>query len=160
MAEDAVAQLALARFLHYPPARWPRGQGRKSPSPRSAPASGHPLPSGAKRWRAFRQHLPRLDRSSRWQAHARAGQLGIAIARTADGWRLALAHPRTGRLGPVDSSITVSDMSAPRLPVAEAAARLETAGQPFLFFVNAGTGRGNLIYHRYDDHYGLIAPTG
>ena len=82
------------------------------------------------------------------------------IYRIADGWRLALAHPRTGRLGPVDSSITVSDMSAPRLPVAEAAARLEAAGQPFLFFVNAGTGRGNLIYHRYDGHYGLIAPAG
>jgi hypothetical protein len=29
-----------------------------------------------------------------------------------------------------------------------------------LFFVNAGTGRGNLIYYRYDGHYGLIAPAG
>jgi len=80
------------------------------------------------------------------------------IYRIADGWRLALAHPRTRRLGPVDPSITVSDMPAPRLPVTEAAARLEAAEQPFLFFVNAGTGRGNLIYHRYDGHYGLIAP--
>jgi hypothetical protein len=44
--------------------------------------------------------------------------------------------------------------------VTEAAARLEAAGQPFLFFVNAGTGRGNLIYHRYDGDYGLIGPAG
>jgi ribosome-associated translation inhibitor RaiA len=85
------------------------------------------------------------------------GEDGV-IWRTAGGYRLALAHPWTGRLGPVDPSITVSKMPAPRLPVAEAAARLETAGQPFLFFVNPGTGRGNLIYHRYDGHYGLVSP--
>lgn len=80
------------------------------------------------------------------------------IYRTADGYRLALAHRRTRRLGPVGPSVTVSEMLAPRLPVAEAAARLEAEGQPFLFFVNAETGRGNLIYHRYDGHYGLIGP--
>jgi hypothetical protein len=33
-------------------------------------------------------------------------------------------------------------------------------GQPFTFFVDAGTGRGRLIYHRYDGHYGLITPPG
>ena len=87
------------------------------------------------------------------------GEDGV-VYRTAGGWRLALAHPRTRRLGPVGPSITVSEMPAPRLPVTEAAARLEAAGQPFLFFVNAGTGRGNLIYHRYDGHYGLIGPAG
>ncbi len=82
------------------------------------------------------------------------------IYRTAAGWRLALAHPRTRRLGPVDPSITISELPAPRLPVSEAADRLEAAGQPFLFFVSADTGRGNLIYHRYDGHYGLIEPAG
>jgi len=80
------------------------------------------------------------------------------IYRTAGGYRLALAHPRSRRLGPVDPSITVSKMPAPRLPVTEAATRLEAMGQPFLFFVNAATGRGNVIYHRYNGHYGLITP--
>jgi Sigma 54 modulation/S30EA ribosomal protein C terminus len=80
------------------------------------------------------------------------------IYRSGNGYRLALARPRTHRLGPADPSITVSQTPAPRLSVAEAAARLEAAGQPFLFFVNAGTGRGNLIYHRYDGHYGLVSP--
>jgi Sigma 54 modulation/S30EA ribosomal protein C terminus len=82
------------------------------------------------------------------------------IYRAAGGYRLALAHPRAGRLGPVGASITVSKMPAPRLSVAQAVARLEAADQPFLFFVNAETGRGNLIYHRYDGHYGLIGPAG
>ena len=80
------------------------------------------------------------------------------IYRSGDGYRLALARPRTRRFGPAGPSITVSTTPAPRLPVAEAITRLEATGQPFLFFVNAGTGRGNLIYHRYDGHYGLIRP--
>jgi hypothetical protein len=80
------------------------------------------------------------------------------IYRTPDGYRLALAHPRTGRLGPVGPSITVSHVPAARLTVAEAEDRLEAFQQPFLFFVNGETGRGNLIYHRYDGHYGLIEP--
>jgi hypothetical protein len=80
------------------------------------------------------------------------------IYRSGDGYRLVLARPRTHRLGPVDPSITVCPAPAPRLSITGAINRLEAAGQPFLFFVNAETGRGNLIYHRYDGHYGLIAP--
>lgn len=71
---------------------------------------------------------------------------------------MALAHPWSGRLGPVAPWITVSKMPAPRLPVTGAAARLEATSQLFLFFVTAGTGCGNLIYHRYNGHYGLIEP--
>jgi len=82
------------------------------------------------------------------------------IYRSGDGYRLILAHPRARRLGPVDQAITVSEAPAPRLPVTEAIARLEAAGQRFVFFVDAGTGRGNVIYHRYDGHYGLVAPAG
>jgi ribosome-associated translation inhibitor RaiA len=82
------------------------------------------------------------------------------IYRTPDGYRLALARRGDGRLGPVDPSITVSDVAAPQLTVTEAEDRLEATGQPFLFFVNSQTGRGNLIYHRYDGHYGLIEPAG
>jgi Sigma 54 modulation/S30EA ribosomal protein C terminus len=82
------------------------------------------------------------------------------IYRIPDGYRLAQAHPRPGRLGPVDASITISERPAPRMTPDDAAARLEALGQPFLFFVDSGTGRGNLIYHRYDGHYGLITPVG
>jgi len=80
------------------------------------------------------------------------------VYRAGDRYRLALAHPRTRRLGPVSPSITISKVPAPRLTAAEAIARLEIAGQSFLFFVNPETGRGNLLYHRYDGRYGLIEP--
>ncbi len=82
------------------------------------------------------------------------------VYRAGDGYRLALARARLRRLGPVDPAITVSQVPAPRLALAEAGDRLEATGLPFLFFVNAATGRGNLIYHRYDGHYGLIEPSG
>jgi hypothetical protein len=82
------------------------------------------------------------------------------VYRTTDGYRLALAEPLTSQLGPVDPSITVSKMPAPQLSVTQAVTRLEAVGQSFLFFVNAETGRGNLLYHRYDGHYGLITPAG
>ena len=80
------------------------------------------------------------------------------VYRIKDGYRLELSRPQSGRLGPVAPSITVSKIPVPRLPVTEATARLEVTGQLSLFFVNAETGRGNLIYHRYDGHYGLIEP--
>jgi hypothetical protein len=82
------------------------------------------------------------------------------IYRTATGYRLAQARPRPGRLVPVSALITVSEHPASRLTPAGAIARLEALGHPFLFFVNNRTGRGNLIYHRYDGHYGLITPAG
>ena len=80
------------------------------------------------------------------------------ISRTVDGYRLQLAGPQATSLGPVDPSITVSETPAPRLPLSAAVGWLEAAGQLFLFFTDAGTGRGNVLYHRYDGHYGLITP--
>ena len=82
------------------------------------------------------------------------------IYRTADGYRLAMAHPTPGRLGPLPTSVTVSPLPAPRLTVQEAAERLDESGQPFTFFIDAATGRGCVLYHRYDGHYGLLVPAG
>ena len=49
------------------------------------------------------------------------------------------------------------------IPVDEAAGALEDRGpilqrSRFLFFENATTGRGNILYRRHDGHYGLIEP--
>lgn len=85
------------------------------------------------------------------------GEDGV-VYRAGDGYRLALAHRPGRRLDPIAGPITVSNTEAPRLSVAGATTRLDVAGQPFLFFVNSETGRGNLIYHRYDGHYGLVEP--
>jgi hypothetical protein len=78
------------------------------------------------------------------------------ICRTPDGYQLAMAHPQPGRLGPLPGSVTVSTLPAPRLTVWGAAQRLDESGQPFTFFIDAATGFGSLLYHRYDGHYGLV----
>ncbi|HEY7147506.1 MAG TPA: HPF/RaiA family ribosome-associated protein [Streptosporangiaceae bacterium] len=80
------------------------------------------------------------------------------IYRVRGGYRLALARPKLDRLGPLPDTVTVSRLPAPRITVREAAGRLEATGRPFTFFVDAGTGRGSILYHRYDGHYGLLVP--
>ncbi|MEE1786696.1 HPF/RaiA family ribosome-associated protein [Streptomyces sp. SP17BM10] len=52
----------------------------------------------------------------------------------------------------------VSTDAVPELTVAQAADRLGLTGAPFVFFTDTATGRGNVLYHRYDGHYGLITP--
>jgi ribosome-associated translation inhibitor RaiA len=54
--------------------------------------------------------------------------------------------------------LKVSPLAAPELTAHQAIDRLDLSGQPFVFFTDAATGRGNLLYHRYDGHYGLITP--
>ena len=39
-----------------------------------------------------------------------------------------------------------------------AVAEMNTVGRRFLFFENAATRRANVLYRRYDGHYGLIEP--
>ncbi len=74
----------------------------------------------------------------------------------ATGWPWRIPEPvgsaRSARPSPCVRS------PAARLTVTEAADRLEAFRQPFQFFVNSQTGRGSLIYHRYDGRYGLIEP--
>lgn len=46
----------------------------------------------------------------------------------------------------------------PELEVAEAREHLDTSNAPFVFFRDAATGEGCVMYRRYDGHYGLVAP--
>ncbi|MFF5258164.1 sigma 54 modulation/S30EA ribosomal C-terminal domain-containing protein [Actinomadura viridis] len=80
------------------------------------------------------------------------------VYRSGDGYRLAQAEPPAERADPVAVPLTVSPQPAARLDEAEAIERLEMSGQPFVFFVDRATGRGRVLYHRYDGHYGLIVP--
>jgi ribosome-associated translation inhibitor RaiA len=101
--------------------------------------------------------LELLDYDSYLFTERATGQDSV-LYRTADGYRLALARPRPGQLGPVTASVTVSERPVPGLGTTDAITRLEALGQPFLFFIDSETGRGSLLYHRYDGHYGCITP--
>ncbi|WP_156689307.1 HPF/RaiA family ribosome-associated protein [Mycobacterium sp. Marseille-P9652] len=74
-------------------------------------------------------------------------------------FRLALVDPEfVDKLAPFEMPLTISSQPAPRLTVDQAIERIELLGLPFLFFVDTARGRGSVLYHRYDGHYGLIAP--
>lgn len=61
-------------------------------------------------------------------------------------------------LSPHRLPVTLSRQPAPLLSTGEAADRLALTGMPFQFFLDAERGRGAVLYHRYDGHYGLISP--
>jgi ribosome-associated translation inhibitor RaiA len=46
----------------------------------------------------------------------------------------------------------------PTLSVADAVERLGASGERCLFFAEEATGRGNVLYQRFDGHYGLVVP--
>jgi hypothetical protein len=66
--------------------------------------------------------------------------------------REAVVH-RTGPAG-----YTVERLPEPPLTMREAVDRINATGEPFLFFADSATGRGRLLYRRYDGHYGLVRP--
>jgi Sigma 54 modulation/S30EA ribosomal protein C terminus len=135
------------------PAYFPRPSGERDVAGHVSYAGGRETPQEAA------AELDLLDYDFHLFTERSTGQDSV-IYRTTSGYRLAMAHPKPDRLGPVPGSMTVSKLPAPRLTVEEAAERLEATGQPFVFFADMGTGRGSLIYHRYDGHYGLIRPAG
>jgi ribosome-associated translation inhibitor RaiA len=72
--------------------------------------------------------------------------------------RLAQVDGHAERVAEGTLPITRSRVPAPLLDVGEAVGRLELTGLPFLFYLDAEHGRGCVLYHRLDGHYGLIDP--
>jgi ribosome-associated translation inhibitor RaiA len=55
--------------------------------------------------------------------------------------------------------VEVDPRSVPKLTVADAIEQLVDGGERYVFFVDTQTGRGAVLYHRYDGHYGLLTLT-
>jgi ribosome-associated translation inhibitor RaiA len=76
-------------------------------------------------------------------------------------WTLTQLTPRPAKVIKGAVPLTVSTQPAPVLTEAEAVQRLNLSGEPFLFFRQPdGHRRGQVLYRRYDGHYGLITPAG
>jgi len=57
-------------------------------------------------------------------------------------------------------AVTVEPDAAARVGVDEARERLDLSGAPWMFFVDPDHERGQVLYRRFDGHYGLITPAG
>jgi ribosome-associated translation inhibitor RaiA len=87
-----------------------------------------------------------------------SGQDSVLYRAGATGYRLAqLIPPHRDELAAFRLPVTISEQPAPTLSTGEAVDRLNLLGLPFLFFLDGERGRGALLYHRYDGHYGLIS---
>jgi hypothetical protein len=81
------------------------------------------------------------------------------LERLTDGaYRLTRLHPTAIDSGATAVELTIADTTPAELTVLDAIGRLDVNGEPFVFFANAATGRVNVVYRRYDGHYGLITP--
>jgi ribosome-associated translation inhibitor RaiA len=93
-----------------------------------------------------------------WLFHDLASDADAVIERLEDdSCRLQRARPVEAEAGPVAIDLEVVEQPPPTTTVPEARAQLEDGGLRFLFFVDADTGRGSVIYRRYDGHYGQLS---
>jgi len=69
-----------------------------------------------------------------------------------------LARQRTMRPPVSGVPLTVNSRKVPALDVGEAAVWLADGWLPFMFFTDRATGRGNLLYRRYDGDLTLVRP--
>ena len=89
---------------------------------------------------------------------AETGQDVVLYRDGPTGYRLAELEP-SAALPPVDGGpLTASTARPPLLTPLEAAERLEAMGLPFVFFLDADRGRGEVVHRRRDGAYGLVLP--
>ena len=91
-------------------------------------------------------HLFADQESGQACAVRRAGLTGYRLTRLRPA-----APPRQTRL-----PLVIDSRPAPQLTATAAAVRLEETGAAHLFFAEPTTGRGSLIYRRYDGHFALV----
>jgi ribosomal subunit interface protein len=73
---------------------------------------------------------------------------------------------RYGLMQPTATSVALSDLGidisrGPRpasMATGEACELLNLTGAPFVFYLDADSGRGRVVYVRFDGHYGMITP--
>ena len=78
----------------------------------------------------------------------RNGDGGLHVAPSVDGEDLSDARP------PISPAVLVLN----HLPLEEAEVLLDEGDEAFVFFAEPGTDRGQVLYRRFDGHYGLVTP--
>jgi ribosome-associated translation inhibitor RaiA len=89
-----------------------------------------------------------------------SGQDSIVCRLGPTGYRLTQVMPDPGHTWRARAAMTTNPYPASRLTLAEAVERMNLTGWLFVFFADPVTGRGRVLYRRYDGHYGLITPVG
>jgi RNA polymerase-binding transcription factor DksA/ribosome-associated translation inhibitor RaiA len=158
------------RTLHLRPPKTPLGEWRHGQAPTDRPA-WYDRP--AEERQVVRRKTFALDELTLDEAALDMEMLDLdfyLFFELATGVDAVLHRRPDGRLGmrrlhvvdlPVVAEaveVVLEPEAAPALALDEAVEWLDVAGSPFVFFRNRETGRANVVYRRYDGHYGLITP--
>lgn len=83
------------------------------------------------------------------------------VRRTADDHvELSVLHPERIDAPATTRPVAVKPVAPATLTADEAREWLELTEEPMVFFADAPSGRGCVLYRRYDGHYGMIVPVG
>jgi ribosome-associated translation inhibitor RaiA len=85
------------------------------------------------------------------------GEDNVVARSSASGYEL-FEPSSTCSLAETAAAIEHSTTRPPTMTTGDAVEELELAGVRYVFFVDPDDGRGRVLYHRYDGHYGLIVP--
>lgn len=79
------------------------------------------------------------------------------LERDEDGtYRVTFARPVASAEEHASTLVEVTGRTTPELTIDDAVERLRSGGERFVFFVDAESRRGSVLYHRYDGHLGLM----
>ncbi|MGD9999021.1 MAG: HPF/RaiA family ribosome-associated protein [Acidimicrobiia bacterium] len=94
-----------------------------------------------------------------WLFHDLASDADAVLEHLPDGsYRLQRVRPVSVEAEPIAIRLFVVSQPPPTVALAEAIGQLEDGRQRFVFFVDTETGRGTVVYRRYDGDYGLLNP--
>jgi Sigma 54 modulation/S30EA ribosomal protein C terminus len=82
-----------------------------------------------------------------------------AVVYRRDDGRLAVIDPQGVARQPVDGVIFETSRYSGPLALADAISEMDMLNHRFLYFTGAASGRGRVLYLRYDGHYGVIEAT-
>ncbi|NNH71113.1 hypothetical protein HLB23_14770 [Nocardia uniformis] len=103
-----------------------------------------------------------MDYDTHLFTDSETGEDAIVYRAGPSGLRLARQHhvrpPRASAAASQPGALVTNPRPAPALTETCAVERICDGGLPFLFYTDADTGRGHLLYRRYDADLGLIAP--
>ena len=167
---DATLLLAVrtaAQLRHLPPAGT-TGPGKQVPTP---PATWSPEQRPPQLRQLIRNKtctlapttteeairlLERMDYEFHLYGEATTGQDSL-VCRTGPGsFRLIQLEPGT-HAHDASRPMVVDRTPVPRRTVSEALSLLDLTGRPFEFFADKATGRGRVVYARYDGHYAMLS---
>lgn len=100
-----------------------------------------------------------LDHDFYLFTNADTGQDSMLVRLPGGAYELHSVKSAGGPIQPNAIEAIVEVAEPPRLDEDSAIERLNETDEPFLFYVDTATGRGNVAYLRYDGHYGLITPS-